>query len=121
MLTVARGLLLAGAAFLLLSIGGGAIFGAPLTMPLLYLAARTSRSPSYRMAAGVVAALTAAEAGWAVTYTVGGEANASIWAAPLTAALGVMTLFALTARPREAHRLQPGTSARPVIGPRRAR
>ena len=53
-------------AILLLSIGG-AIVAAPVTLPLLYVAARTDRlAPGLRMAAVTVAGLTVAEVAWAV-------------------------------------------------------
>ena len=92
--TTARVILLAGTAFLLLSMGGG-IIAAPATMPLLFMAARSSRSTGYRVAAGVVAALTAVELAWAITYIAsgGGEPKPVIWLAPLLAGIAVGVIF----------------------------
>jgi hypothetical protein len=70
---------------------GGAIVAAPVTIPLLFLAARSSSSTSFRVWAGVVVALTIAEAAWAVTYLAFGEARPTIWLLPTlaTAAGGI--------------------------------
>lgn len=72
--------------FLLLSMGG-AVLAAPLTIPLLDVIAR-SRVGWLRTAAVVVAALTAAEVAWAITYVTVGEAEPWIWALPVVVGLG---------------------------------
>jgi hypothetical protein len=73
------------AAFLLLSMGG-AIVAAPLTLPLLYLVIRANRAGAgLRAAAVVVVALTVAEIVWAATYLAVTEAQPWIWFLPLAA------------------------------------
>jgi hypothetical protein len=86
-------------AFLLLSMGG-AIVAAPLTLPLLYLAAR-GEGAGLRNAAVVIAALTVAEVAWAATYLALAEAEPWIWLLPVAAGAG--TAFAL----RPTRRLAP--------------
>jgi hypothetical protein len=78
---------------LLLSMGG-AILAAPLTMPLLYLAIRTERTPAgLRAAAVVVAALTVAEVAWAATYLAVAEVQPWIWLVPVATGAGTAALF----------------------------
>ncbi len=86
-------------ATLLLVSWGGAIPLAPVTLPLLWWAGRDAR-PFWRGFLDLVAALTAAEAVWAITYVFLGEATALIWGLPLAAALAVGLTFARTQRPR---------------------
>ena len=93
---------------LLLSMGG-AIFAAPLSLPLLYLGVRRHPTPAFRWTGGVLAALTAGEAAWAVVYVVAGEAEPVVWLVPLVAALGVLAAFVVIARPVAAA----GGAARP--------
>lgn len=82
------------AAVLLLSMGG-AIVAAPLTLPLLYLAARRDEAArSLRAAAVVVAAFTVAEVAWAATYLGIGEAQPWIWLVPVAAGSAAGALFA---------------------------
>ncbi len=85
---------------LLLASMGGAVFAAPITLPLMYLAVRHHPTGPFRWAGGVIAALTTVELAWAVVYFVGGEEQPSIWLLPLLAGLGVLALFA-TARRRQ--------------------
>jgi hypothetical protein len=93
---VARLLLGLVAALLLTSIGGAGIFAAPVTLPLLWLAAATAR-PAGRFALNAVAALTAAEVAWAVSYDrVPGVALE--WAVPLAALAFVAALYPVTQR-----------------------
>ena len=92
-LPILRAVLLAVSAFLLLSMGG-AIIAAPLTLPLLYATARSSKaSGAYRALAAVVAFLTAGELAWALTYILVSEAKPWIWLLPLLAAVGTAWLF----------------------------
>ena len=80
-------------AFLLLSMGG-AIVAAPLTLPLLYLAASGGRlGAGLRTAAVVVAALTVAEVAWAATYLAVAEAQPWIWLVPAGAATATAAVF----------------------------
>ena len=85
--------LVAVSAFLLLSMGG-AIVAAPLTVPLLYLAAQGRRiSAGLRLAAVVIAALTVAEVAWAATYLTLAEAQPWIWLLPVIAGAGTAASF----------------------------
>jgi hypothetical protein len=84
----------AAGAFLLLSMGG-AIVAAPLTLPLLYLAARgDGAGAGLRAAAVVIAALTGAEVAWAATYLAVAEAEPWIWLLPVAAGAATGTAFA---------------------------
>lgn len=87
----AAGWVLVAVCTVLLVSYGGAIVAAPVTIPLLFLAARSSSNRSFRVSAGVVVALTIAEAAWAVTYLTLGEARPTIWLLPTlaTAASGI--------------------------------
>ena len=86
--------LVAVSAFLLLSMGG-AIVAAPLTLPLLYLVVRsTGLSPGLRVAAVVIAGLTAAEVAWAATYMAAAEAQPWIWLLPVLVGGGTARVFA---------------------------
>jgi hypothetical protein len=75
--------------FLLVSMGG-AIFAAPLTVPLLVIAARSTSSIGYRVWAGFVLVATVAEVAWAVTYVAVRESQPAIWLVPLLAALATV-------------------------------
>jgi hypothetical protein len=89
--------LVAVSALLLLSMGG-AIFAAPLTLPLLYLAVRGDRiGAGLRTAAVVIAALTVAEVAWAATYLAVAEAQPWIWLLPV--ATGAVTAAGLARTP----------------------
>ncbi len=87
------------AGFLLTSMGG-AVFAAPVTLPLMYLAVRHHPTRPFRWAGGAIAALTTVELVWAIVYIVDGEEQPSIWLMPLATGLCVLVLFA-TARRRE--------------------
>ncbi len=89
------------AGFLLASMGG-AVFAAPVTLPLMYLAVRHHPTGPFRWAGGVIAALTTVELAWAVVYFVGGEEQPSIWLAPLFAGVCVLAIFATTRRRQRA-------------------
>src|SRR5205809_2776032 len=93
------GVVVAVAAFLLVSYGG-AIVAAPATLPLLYLALRRDETGRrLRLVIVVVAALTAAETGWAVTYVAVGEARPWIWLLPLAAGVGTVAAYARAVPP----------------------
>jgi hypothetical protein len=94
---------------LLLASMGGAVFAAPVTLPLMYLAVRHHPTRPFRLAGGAVAALTAVELAWAVVYFAGGEEQPSIWLLPLLAGLGVLALFATARRRERALRAAPGS------------
>jgi hypothetical protein len=107
------GLVAAVAAFLLVSYGG-AIVAAPATLPLLYVALRQDRTGQrLRVVIVAVAALTAAEAGWALGYVTVGEAGPWIWLLPLAAGSGTAAAYAKAVPPAE-----PGNrSTRPGVQP----
>lgn len=78
---------------------GGAIVAAPVTVPLLFLAARSSTSNGYRVCAGVVVVLTIAELMWALTYLTLGEARPLIWLVPMLATLAAGVIYAHLSKP----------------------
>lgn len=82
---------------LLTSIGGAGIYAAPVTLPVLWLAARDA-SALGRALLNVVAVLTAGELGWAVAYQVWGERTVAIWLVPVVAAVAVFFAYPLTQR-----------------------
>jgi hypothetical protein len=91
--------LVAVAAFLLVSYGG-AIVAAPATLPLLYIALRQDATGRrLRLVIVAVAALTAAEVGWAVAYVAVGEAGPWIWLPPLAAWVGTAAAYARAVPP----------------------
>jgi hypothetical protein len=93
------GVVVAAAAFLLVSYGG-AIVAAPATLPLLYLALRRDETGRrLRLVIVAVAALTAAETGWAVGYLTLGEARPWIWLLPLAAGVGTVAAYARVVPP----------------------
>jgi hypothetical protein len=77
---------------------GGAIVAAPVTLPLLFLAARSMPSTGYRIWAGIVVALTAAELVWALTYFAQGESTPAIWLVPIFGTVGSLIGYALVVR-----------------------
>jgi hypothetical protein len=86
------GLTFAVAAFLLLSMGG-AIFAAPITLPVMYLARRQHPTRGFRMAAVVLSGLTAAELVWALTYVAVREAKPWIWLLPIVGGVATGWLY----------------------------
>lgn len=78
---------------------GGAIVAAPVTVPLLFFAARSSPGNGYRIYAGIVVALTIAETGWALTYLAVGESAPLIWLAPSAAVVVGAISYARWSRP----------------------
>lgn len=91
-------------AFLLLSLGGGQIMASPLTMPLLWWAARSASTRYGRIALIVVAAFTMTWTAWAAALMTIGERDPYIWLAPLLVGTAVAGLFARTTWPqREVH------------------
>ena len=89
----------AAASFLLISMGGQVI-AAPVTVPLLWWAAR---STSTRWARGIyiaIASLTMLIVGWAVAYVVGGERQPFIVLYPTLATLTTIIVFVTTTEPR---------------------
>jgi hypothetical protein len=99
--------LLGVATFLLLSMGG-AVVAAPVTLPLLVWAARSTPSQGYRIAAAVVAGLTAAEVAWAIVYVTVGERQPTIWLLPLLVGGAVVALVARLRRPPDQSVEEPG-------------
>ena len=76
---------------LIFSMGGAAIFAAPVTAPLMiYVISRDELGRRWRIAAALILALTLAECAWAVAYITVGESSPAIWLAPVV----VLALFA---------------------------
>ena len=99
MLKASMGWVLVAVCTVLLVSYGGAIVAAPVTVPLMFLAARSSSSKGFRVWAGVVVTLTIAEAAWAVTYLTLGEARPAIWLLPMLATAAGGTAYARMSRP----------------------
>jgi len=93
----ARAAILGGAAFLLLTMGG-AIVSAPVVLPLLAWTAVRTPSTQLRILAAVLAALTAAEVGWAGVYLTLGEGQPWIVAVPTLAAVVAAVVVTRLAR-----------------------
>jgi hypothetical protein len=85
------------AALLLISYGG-AIFAAPVTLPLMFLSVRRHPTTGFRTAGAVLGALTTAELTWAFTYAAVREAQPWIWLTPLLAAVAAGAVFMTAAR-----------------------
>lgn len=78
-----RTLLAAATLLLLFSMGGGAIFGSPILLSVLFLVASRSGRAG-RAVFGTLAGLVAAEVTWALVLTLEGESTAAIWLFPFT-------------------------------------
>ena len=94
------------AAPLLLSMGGAAIWAAPVTAPLLtYAITRDELAFGWRVAGWLVLSLTLAECAWAVAYFMVGGSHPAIVIAPvavllISATAGAFLLFRRVARHR---------------------
>lgn len=66
----------------------GAIFAAPVTLPLLVVIARTRAGGLWAVAA-LIATFTTGEVVWALTYVTIGEARPWIWLLPVVGGVGV--------------------------------
>ena len=86
------------AGFLLLSMGG-AIIAAPLTVTLMFVAARRHPTLAFRIGGTVIAGLTVAEFAWGLAYLTAGEAKPWIWLIPLVAAICALVAFVAASRP----------------------
>lgn len=98
---------------------GGAVFAAPLTLPLMGLAVRRHPTRAFRWAGGVLGGLTVVEVAWAIVYGFGGEAKPSIWLLPLAA--GVAWLVACVTAGRQARRSSRSPSRNHSSTPPRSR
>jgi len=94
---VAIGAILVGTVLLLLSMGG-AILAAPMLLPLLWWATRTT-TRGVRLIGVILAALVVGEVVWAGVYLVVGERQPYIWALPALSAAVTVWLMLLTTRP----------------------
>ena len=83
---------------LLLSMGG-AVIAAPLTVPLMFVAARRRPTRAFRIAGTLIAGLTVAELAWALSYVTAGEAKPWIWLIPCVAAVAALIAFIAASRP----------------------
>ena len=79
------------AGFLLLSMGG-AIVAAPITVPLMAIAASRRPTRPFRTAAAVISGLTVAEVVWAATYLTVEDSQPWIWLLPAAGALVTITV-----------------------------
>jgi Na+/melibiose symporter-like transporter len=93
------------AGFLLVSMGG-AIVAAPVTVPLMLLAASRCPTRGFRATALVLSALTVVEVLWAVTYLTVEERQPWIWLMP---ALGLLATVVVS---RHRRRLPPARARR---------
>ena len=90
----------------LASMGGAAIFGSPILLPLLFLAALVSGRVG-RGIFSVLAGLVVAEVVWAGVYVLVGEQPVVIWLVPLSAfAAATVGCFYVSGLGREANVLQ---------------
>jgi hypothetical protein len=94
---VVIGAILVGTVVLLLSMGG-AILAAPVVLPLLWWAARTT-GRGIRVLGAILAALVVGEVAWAGVYVVVGERQPYIWALPALSAAVTVWLMLVTTRP----------------------
>lgn len=102
-----------GAAGVLLLSTGGAIAGAPVTVPLMVRAAGRHPGRAWRPTAALLGAATLAEVAWAATYLTVGEARPWVWLLPLaTAGLAAWAILRFTPA-------SPRTGAEPRRSPRR--
>ena len=81
---------------------GGAVFAAPVTLPLLYLAVRRHPTAAFRWTGGLLAGLTTVEVAWALVYVADGEEQP--WISLVPVATGVAVLVAFVATGRQARR-----------------
>jgi hypothetical protein len=85
-------LLAAATLFLLTSVGGAAAYASPITLPVLFLVARSSRQTAEGLLWAVLAAGSALETGWVLTYLAMGETAPWIWLLPILAAIAAGTI-----------------------------
>jgi hypothetical protein len=90
-LVIARAVIVVVATFLLTSMGGAAVFGAPITLPLLWFVVRPG-GRGWRMAAAIVAGLTVLETGSITAYVISGD-GWHVFVAGLLSAAAAFTLF----------------------------
>ncbi len=64
---------------------GGAIVAAPVTVPVMFRAARRHPTLGFRITAAILGSLTVAEFAWAITYIGVKEAKPWIWLLPVIA------------------------------------
>ena len=86
---------------LLLGSMGGAILAAPVLLPLLWWATRTT-ARGVRVLGAILAALVVGEVAWAGVYVVVGERQPYIWALPALAAAVTLWLMLVTTDPTRA-------------------
>lgn len=82
-------------AFLLISFGAQ-IVAAPLTVPALWWAARSTKTLPGRAVLTVIAALTMVFVGWGIAYLAAGEDSPLIVALPIVSALATGVVFVRT-------------------------
>ena len=97
---VTKSVIAVGTAVALVSAGGAAIIAAPLLVPALSWAARSSRGWA-RVAFTLLAALVMAEVGWLIAYEAIREAQPYIVLGPAAGFAATIAAFALTLGPRQ--------------------
>jgi hypothetical protein len=83
----------------LISVGGLALWLAPILIPLQWMAARRSGRWT-RVSWTLLAGATAAEAAWLLTYTSFGEADLQLWLFPSLVFVVAISAVWATASPR---------------------
>ncbi len=86
------------AAVLLISMGG-AVVAAPVTVPLMFLAAQRHLTTTCRVTGVFLGGLTAAEVVWAVTYLQLGESQPWIWLLPMVGGVIAALIFGAGTNP----------------------
>jgi hypothetical protein len=62
---------------------GGAIFAAPVIVPMMIVAVRSHPTRAFRAVGGVLVALTVGEVAWLAVYVMLGEVHPWIWLLPV--------------------------------------
>jgi|Marorgknorr_s2lv_3_1036020.scaffolds.fasta_scaffold51873_2 hypothetical protein len=87
------------AGFLLFSMGGAAIFAAPVSVPLLIVALRSERiGRRWNLAAGSVMGLTIGQCAFVAVFAVQGDAQPLVWLVPVAAIIGTWAIAARALR-----------------------
>lgn len=91
-------LLIVVATALLFSVGGAAIFAAPLSVPLLaYMIWRNIVGRGWRILATITLVLTLTQCAWALTHVAVGESKPWIWLLPSTVFVATTVMSVIVA------------------------
>jgi apolipoprotein N-acyltransferase len=72
---------------LLSSVGGAAAYASPVSLPVLFLTARSRHGTAEALLWAVLAAATALETAWVLTFVTVGQVAPWIWLLPILAAI----------------------------------